>query len=536
MAKKKWTGAFFTPLNWVDEVHKLLSENLGENWKDEYVVWDSSCGIGNLTKDYQFRSLYLSTLEQKDIDIIKKNNTNPEATIFQFDFLNDDFIDLPMSLRLSLINGKKVLFLNNPPYVTSTSRKEYNVGISTNEVNKVMSKAKVGAASRQLYLQFMFRIIKTIEKYNLKDAVMATISPSAFMSGCGYKGFRNHLSLTFMDGMIFPATDFSDELKNWAISFTIFKNKEINQKKTIFPLKLKKCKNDKIVDFGIRTLYNLDGQPETQDWIREPIKDLKPVDAPQLVSAIKCKQKGQGKIVDGALGYILSNGGNIQNNLQLVAMFSSCYVSAHGISIMESNFNRVVPFFAARKLVLPTWINEKDEYLIPNEKHPLYQQFVNDSIVFSIFSASSNQSSLRNVDYKGKLYNIHNHFFFMSLDAILKLGIQHNFKELVNDCNGQIDRYAYLRLETTNLSEDAKILLNMARELVVKSFQVRMDIHSINQEFNLHAWDAGWYQIRNGILKENFKKDYDDFNDVYKKFYKRMKPLVYELGFLKIKD
>lgn len=33
-------GDFYTPSIWVDEAHKLLDKNLGENWRDEYMVWD----------------------------------------------------------------------------------------------------------------------------------------------------------------------------------------------------------------------------------------------------------------------------------------------------------------------------------------------------------------------------------------------------------------------------------------------------------------------------------------------------------------
>jgi hypothetical protein len=50
---------------------------------------------------------------------------------------------------------------------------------------------------------------------------------------------------------------------------------------------------------------------------------------------------------------------------------------------------------------------------------------------------------------------------------------------------------------------------------------------------HLQAWDAGWYQIRNGILKDQFKEDYKAFTDLYKSFADRLRPMVYELGFLK---
>ena len=36
-------GDFYTPTIWVDEAHKMLTEQLGADWREKYVVWDSAC-------------------------------------------------------------------------------------------------------------------------------------------------------------------------------------------------------------------------------------------------------------------------------------------------------------------------------------------------------------------------------------------------------------------------------------------------------------------------------------------------------------
>jgi hypothetical protein len=41
-------GAFFTPPQWVAKAHEYLEKYFGENWQEEYVVWDNSAGTGNL--------------------------------------------------------------------------------------------------------------------------------------------------------------------------------------------------------------------------------------------------------------------------------------------------------------------------------------------------------------------------------------------------------------------------------------------------------------------------------------------------------
>ena len=97
---------------------------------------------------------------------------------------------------------------------------------------------------------------------------------------------------------------------------------------------------------------------------------------------------------------------------------------AIALNIGKQNFDRVISLFTARKLITgsyATWINCKDEYMIPNTEHPDYAQWQADCIVHSLFNTASNQSSLRNIEYNGKTWNIFNEFFWMSREDIYEL-------------------------------------------------------------------------------------------------------------------
>ena len=59
--------------------------------------------------------------------------------------------------------------------------------------------------------------------------------------------------------------------------------------------------------------------------------------------------------------------------------------------------------------------------MTPNESHSLWQQFQYDSLVYSLFNTSSNQSSLRQIKYKEKLWDIKNEFFWISKSEIMEL-------------------------------------------------------------------------------------------------------------------
>jgi len=228
---RRRTGAFFTPSDWVGEAHKMLMEHLGENYRDEYIFWDCSCGTANLTRDYSFKELYLSTLEQTDLNIIDEAGYNKDAVKFQFDFLNDDLSKIPEGLRKALESGKKIVFFNNPPYMAagdvglSVGEDKRNAGAASTMVKSLMDENDIGGSSKNLYAQFMYRIMKLIEKYNLKDSYMATFSKSKFMTSKQFEGFRKSLNVSFVDGIIFQASHFSDVADSWGITFTLFKGK-----------------------------------------------------------------------------------------------------------------------------------------------------------------------------------------------------------------------------------------------------------------------------------------------------------------------
>ena len=226
-------------------------------------------------------------------------------------------------------------------------------------------------------------------------------------------------------------------------------------------------------------------------------------------------------------------GNNVDQNQLKVAIFTTCDSSnANGLSIMPANYERVVSLFAARKLIEKNWVNSKDEYLAPNEDHPRFHEFVNDAIVFSLFNTASNQSSLRQIEFKGKKWNIYNEFFWMSKDEILQLASNHRLDECYNDARTAKDRFVYKKLQTIQLSSEAQAVLDKANEIVRSTFLFRELFNGSNPEYQIMNWDCGWYQIK-ALAKEYGKKQLDEFSMLYKALADKMKPMVYVLGFLK---
>jgi hypothetical protein len=228
-ARRK-SGEFFTPAIWVQEAYKEIAKNFGNDWKKKYIVWDCAAGTANLTKDAHFDDLFISTLNEEDINVIKTMSYNRNATIFQYDFLNGSDDELPEEL---LSGDKPILVLMNPPYGMKTSAASYKTkGKRTdNTKNTVvldMNKDKMGHASKQMYCQFVYKLIHLTKKFDLNMKI-CMFTPEGFMTKPSFTNFRNlfYDNFEFKSGFIFKASEFADIDMSWPIGFTCWERKGV---------------------------------------------------------------------------------------------------------------------------------------------------------------------------------------------------------------------------------------------------------------------------------------------------------------------
>jgi hypothetical protein len=145
--ERSFKGAYYTPLHVVDKAYDKLAETLGKNWQKDYIVWDMCCGVGNLeVKHSNPRNIFMSTLDQADIDVMKATKTCVAAERFQYDYLNDDITDdgkidyslsnkVPAGLRKAIAEGKKILVFINPPYAEATNFENIATGIDADDLS-----------------------------------------------------------------------------------------------------------------------------------------------------------------------------------------------------------------------------------------------------------------------------------------------------------------------------------------------------------------------------------------------------------------
>ena len=240
---QKFKGAYYTPPHIVDKAYDLLTKTLGEGWQEDYIIWDMCCGVGNLELSHSNpRNLFMSTLDQEDIDGMKSRGTFAGVEMFQYDYLNDDVTDfgeidyglsnkLPLALRLALADAKagkegakKILVLINPPYAEATSSE--NVAASgTNKSKTGVSKTRFGltsmsiygAASNELFVQFVARVHK-----ELPGATLGMFSTLKYINSQALEQFRNNWKAKFLDGFVVHSIVFDSLKGDFPIGFLIW--------------------------------------------------------------------------------------------------------------------------------------------------------------------------------------------------------------------------------------------------------------------------------------------------------------------------
>ena len=516
-------GEFYTPTLFVDYAHKMISEALGDNWKDEYVVWDNCCGTKNLTRDYRFKELYCSTLENAELDI--SSRYNPEATSFQYDFLNDPLEKLPKGLLEAFEQNKKIVFFLNPPYGKATGAGgKLDAGSSESNTKKKMQEE--GIEGSEFIKQFLWRIVDIKRKFNLTNTYVAIFTKPSWLIKPQSQNFRKLFlnNFKYENGVMFQASEFANVSALWGITFNIWKcgiSKERN-------------------NFKHQLIENIDGEIKIiQDKILYNFDNLNIKTTSEFISE-KLGKKHKGKIVyckDIKKFEYHMDYGNIYDNYladirvvanDISANSWSCITNVYPMSggghlqLTKDNIFESSIVLALRTLIQTNWIIDKDMYNM-NVEIPI--SFRNDAFIYSIFGNYCCSIKLGNDQLK-------NEFFWMSKSEIEDLANTYKNDDCYADVHTASERFVYQKLQEIELSPEAQAVLDKANEIVKKTFPYRNLYNDSHPEVQINNWDCGWYQIK-ALTKEYAKEDLEEFRKLYKTLADKMRPMVYELGFLK---
>lgn len=365
-------GSFFTPQIWVELSQKYLADVLGENWQDEFYVWDCAAGTGNLlhglTNKY---NIWASTLDQQDVEVMHdriRNGANLlDDHVFQFDFLNDEFTKLPKPL-LDIINNpekrKRLVIYINPPYAEAGNIKQKS-GTGSNKAyaainNKIYLKykEKIGKASNEIFTHFLIRIY-----FEIPTSIIANFSKLKNLQSSNFFEFRNVFLAKLEKLFLVQANTFDNVKGHFPIGFFIWKTEDVKIFDQIYADVYDKLGNV----IGHKSVFNYDNSiGRINNWIANCSKNL--------------TQKTIGTLHSNSNDFQHQNDVFIDNE-PIKKTFGGLHVS-----ITSENLLEVSILFSVRHVIEATWLNDRDQFLYPNDGWKKDNEFQCDCLTYTLFN------------------------------------------------------------------------------------------------------------------------------------------------------
>ena len=537
--ERSFKGAYYTPLHVVDKAYDLLAQTLGANWQRDHIVWDMCCGVGNLeTKHGNARNVFMSTLDQADVDVMKAAKTCRAATRFQYDYLNDDIAEdgtidysitnkVPQELRDIIAAAregkKKILVLINPPYAEAGKGTGKGNKDGVSKTNKIVdSMQSLGFAKRELFTQFIFRIAKEIP-----NATVAVFSKLKYINAPNFSEFRSFWNAEYLNGFIVHSKAFDGLKGDFPIGFLIWRTNNVEGAPRT-PITEISCEalNADAQPVGAKTFFNVPSNQFLNEWfVRARSNDTPAVPLKNAVTPATTTTDVRGtRWSDNAIGSMFSNANDLQHTGNGTALLSSGYCTAGAFFVNPDNFEKAAVMFTVRRLIKPTWINDRDQFLQPSVELP--QEFKDDCLVWMLFNGSNLTASANGLEWNGRTWSIVNHFIPFTEDEV--------------DAPERFESDFMVRqLGARTLSSEAQSVLDAGR-VIWRTYFERFESfdYVVREKLKLNRADVGWYQVRNALKlyaesSEGRPTDFSAFESAYKALGDKLRPKVYEYGFLR---
>lgn len=518
---RRRTGEFYTPLAFADKAFKYLCKTVGEWWKDDnFRLWDMAAGTGNLEFNFPpdiLKRCYISTLIQDDAAYCK--SLFAEATVFQFDFLNDDANKLPENLRDDLANPNiKWIIYINPPYATAANNhgdKKAKFSVSMTEIRKQMIDDDLKSSSQELYTQFLYRISKDFAN---RQAWLGMFSSLKYVkSGQEEKFLDKVFSYKYERGFIFNSKAFQGCTGQFPVGFLIW---NLSEQISLYEQEITlDVYNDSVEKVAEKIFSPARSDNFLNTWAERSRGTKK---FPPMSSGIKINYTSKtpkDRVPENFLATFMYSGNDFSN--QMYTSFISGSVARHGgISVTAENFEQAMVVHMVRRLPKADWLNDRDQFMKPTKKLP--PEFVTDAVVWSLFASSNQTVSLRNVEYEGEIYQIANNFYPFMLSEVKSWQCTSPAMRM-EIFRADEDRFAakWIKKHRAELSTEALAVLEAGRD-IYKRFYAELESLDV-RKWKIETWDAGWYQIRKSLGASI------DLSALSAK----LLPQIYELGFLR---
>ena len=562
-------GSFFTPARWVELSQQYIAAELGENWQEEYYVWDCCAGTGNLlaglTNKY---NIYASTLDKADVQAMlqrieamnaaardkQKGGANLlESHVFQFDFLNDPLLDetdkdgniikkskLPQSLQDIIRDPekrKKLVVYINPPYAeasnarTVTGSGRNRTGLSKSAVQE-RYKNQLGRAGNELFAQFFARIVD-----ELPSAVLAQFSTLKIVQAPNFREFRKTFRAKPGRFFLVPANTFDNVKGNFPIGFQIWHTGS----EKFFQQAEADVYDSKGDYLGKKNLFSYDDDLFIINWLRQFYNKT-----------------------EKHYAYLRYLGTDFQNNKGVFITLKPSdndLKQVKGNWITPSNIIPMVTYFAVRLSIEADWLNDRDQFLYPNNDWQVDTEFQTDCLIYTLFHGQNRISSEHGTNYwipfteeeVNAKEKFESHFMNDFIHGRIKKAIrtEEEQKEYEKDSKNYHVADVFAEPTTTTslqdgtsplvLSEKAKAVMNAGRELWRYYHQQPVAKEKPNASFyDIRLYFQGTKTTKSGKLQMNTESNDPTYTALItnlrqkqKELAKQIEPKVYEYGFLK---
>ncbi len=389
-------GSYYTPEQWVRLSQEYLAKALGEDWQEEYYVWDCAAGSGNLLRGLTNKyNIYASTLDDSDVkvmhDAIDGGRLNlVKSNVFQFDFLNDGYEQasdgsmvsalatcgkIPESLQKIIADPekrKKLVIYINPPYLqsgngkTSSGTGKNKAGATKGNVVRSICQKEIGPAADEMFALFTWRISKEIP-----SSVLAEFSTLKILQAPNFSEFRNMVQIRLKSLFIVPGDTFDNVKGEFPIGFHVWKTgipfvseDFLSDVYALVGKNVVRLEDKSIVSYIHRKFVN--------DWVG---KSMLPA-------------KSQERII----GWLDNNGNDFQNQ-KYITVYSQKQKGHHNRAFGTNGLLFSGVYHAIRKIPQATWLNDRDQFLFPDDSWASDLNFQTDCLIWSIFNNAVRQDN-----------------------------------------------------------------------------------------------------------------------------------------------
>ena len=366
----------------------------------------------------------------------------------------------------------------------------------------------LGYAARELFVQFLHRIAS-----ELPNAKLAMFSTLKYVNAPNFEAFRRRWTAEYLDGFIVHSKAFDSLKGDFPIGFLLWNLANQTAAEQIHTIALNRA-GDAV---GEKSFFDSPNDKLLNKWI----KRLSAADISVPLKNAVTPQSAYAKVTTwhrGSIGYLLCNSNDVQHAGTLTALYSSVASQGNGYYVTAENLWRVAVVFAVRMLIPLTWQNHNDQFLQPSQ--PLSKEFKADCLVWMLFAGKNLTAGADGLRWDDRDWPLVNHFI--------------PFTEAQVGAAGRFESDFMVRyMAGMAFSPGAQAVLDAGLALWTR-FHALSFPRRIRDELKLNRTDAGWYQVRRALKAygDTELTDFDPFDAAYAALGAKLRPLVYELGFL----